>query len=102
MTFDKQTARIILQKIFTFASTIKLNMLGNLIIGLDSSTLNDVPNSEVKLNLNLILNYLDYADPFFKEILIRKVKRKIKLEIFINKLIKYFLSILLVQSQKLM
>jgi len=76
MTFDKQTARIILQKIFnvTFASTISLNTLGNLIIGLDSSTLNDVPNSEVKLNLNLILNSVDYADPFFKEILIRKVK----------------------------
>ncbi len=73
--FDKQTARVILSQTFNFTngSTIKLNTLGNLIIGLDSAILNDVPSSEIKSNLKLILNSIDNADSNFKEITIRKV-----------------------------
>lgn len=75
MQFDRQTARFIFAQLFnvTKGSEIKLNTIGNLVIGLDDSLLNDVPSLEIKSNFNLILNSLDDADSNFKEIIIRKV-----------------------------
>lgn len=75
MQFDRQTARFIFAQLFnvTKGSEIKLKTIGNLVIGLDDSLLNDVPSLEIKSNFNLILNSLDDADSNFKEIIIRKV-----------------------------
>ena len=75
MQFDRQTARFIFAQLFniTKGSEIKLNAIGNLVIGLDASLLNDVPSLEIKSNFNLFLNSLDDADSNFKETIIRKV-----------------------------
>jgi hypothetical protein len=74
MTFDRESARIILNKLFDVSNVgeLDLNTIKNLIIGLDTKALNLLSSSQIKSNLDLIINSVDLMDSYFKEILISR------------------------------
>ena len=75
MQFDRETARIILSKLFNISNPtdLKLTQIKNLINGLDTATLLLLNVTDIRENINLIISSIgDDVDFFFKYILITK------------------------------
>ena len=75
MQFDRETARIVLLKLFDTSKPINLRIsqLKNLFIGLDTTTLNLLNVTEIRENFNLIISSVgENVDYFFKYILVTK------------------------------
>lgn len=75
MQFDKQSARVILNKLIDTSnpSSLTISSIGNLIVGLDVNSLNSLSTNDLRLNLGRILSSVDDMDTYFKELLIQKV-----------------------------
>ncbi len=73
MQFDRETARIILSKLFNISTDLKLTQIKNLMIGLDTATLILLNVTDIRENIKLIISSIgDDVDFFFKYILITK------------------------------
>jgi hypothetical protein len=75
MQFDKETARIVLSKLFDTSKprNLKIVEVKNLIIGLDTASLNLLNVTDIRENLNLIITSVaENVDYYFKYILITK------------------------------